>query len=407
MLRSRGYDVETAADGYRVVELATRIHPVAVVLQVGLAGPEAPELVQRIKAVAPGCRVIVVGAKRRDDAAALLRAGSDAALAADPDPRYMLWTLGRVLSGGVVLSPELARGLVETLADSVHREQQWARTLADRSRQAEALARAKAEFLGNVSHELRTPLTVIKGVAALLRRGGAPEEQGALLEEVERAADRLTAMVDELLTLAKVERGSLELDTERGDLAGLLREEADAARDRYPGIRITDSIPDDLPTEADMARIREVVSHLLDNACRYSDPGGVVGLKARLAEEGVTVSVTDRGKGIDRHQIAAAFDRPFAPGEDVLTKELAGLGLGLNLARNLVALHGGIMWAEPLPGGGSRVSFTLPPPSTGPADERPHERADPEGPPEDRRGEAGRDRRAEPEAPRAQAQPAP
>jgi signal transduction histidine kinase len=368
-LISHGCSVETAEDGYRVVELAPRVQPAALIASVGLPGPEAPELVRRIKSLAPDCRVIILGARRREDAAALLRAGCDAALSADPEPRYLLWTLGRVLVGGVVLSPDLARGLVETLADSVHREQEWARTLADRTRQAEVLARAKADFLGNVSHELRTPLTIIKGVAALLRRMDAPGDQAELLEQAERAADRLTAMVDDLLTMAELESGTLALDVSGCDLASLLVEETKAAESRHPDVTVTPLIPASVPAEADAPRIREVVRHLLDNACRYSGDEGSVSIRARVADEGVTISVTDRGEGLDRKQVSAAFGQPFAPGEDPLTKERAGLGIGLNLARNIVALHGGILWAEPLPAGGSRVSFTLPPPRPVQADE--------------------------------------
>jgi signal transduction histidine kinase len=368
-LTSHGCDVETATDGYRVLELAPRVHPAVLVASVGLPGPEPPELVRRTKEVAPDCRVIILGARRREDAAALLRAGCDAALSADPDPRYLLWTLGRVLVGGVVLSPDLARGLVETLADSVHREQEWARTLADRTRQAEVLARAKADFLGNVSHELRTPLTIIKGVSSLLRRVDAPDDREELLEQVERAADRLTAMVDDLLTMAEVEGGTLALDVSGCDLAPLLAEEASSAATRHPGVSVSPRIPDAVPAEADAPRIREVVRHLLDNACRYSRPGGSVTVRARVSDEGVTVSVTDRGEGVGRWQVSAAFGQPFAPGEDPMTKERAGLGMGLNLARNIIALHGGILWAEPLPGGGSRVSLTLPPPRPAQAEE--------------------------------------
>jgi signal transduction histidine kinase len=360
-LRNRGYEVHGAQDGYRLVELATRVQPVAVTYPIGLSGPEPAELVRRLKAVAPDCRVVVLGARRRDDAAALLRAGCDAALASEPDPQYLLWTLGRVLAGGLVLSPELARGLVETLAESVHREQEWARTLADRTRQAEALGRAKADFLGNVSHELRTPLTIIKGVASLLQRKSAADIQAELVEQVGRAADKLTAMVDNLLTLAELEHGTLKVDLAACDLASLIKEEAEEAGRRYPGVVLDVSVPKVVPAHADAPRIREVIRHLLDNACRYSKPGGTVSVRARVDEPGVTISVADRGPGLDRGQIAAAFGQPFAPGEEVLTKERAGLGLGLNLARNLVGLHGGILWAEPIPVGGSRVTFTLPP----------------------------------------------
>lgn len=370
-LVARGYDVEIAADGYRILELAPRVHPVAAILRVGLPGPELPELVRRIKAVSPDCRVIVLGARRRDDAAALLRSGCDAALTSDPDPRYLMWTLGRVLAGGVVLSPELARGLVETLAESVSREREWARTLADRTRQAEELARAKADFLGNVSHELRTPLTIIKGVASLLARKGLGGEHQDLLTEVENAADKLTSMVDDLLLLADMERGSIALNIQDCDLASLIREEVHGAAARYPEVAVESTIPESVPAEADRSRIRDVVRHVLDNAFRYSEHGASITVKVRVGDEGVTVAIADRGGGLGRSQVTAAFGQPFTPGESVMTKERAGLGLGLNLARTIVALHGGIMWGESLPGGGSKVSFTLPPPRRAESEERP------------------------------------
>jgi two-component system, OmpR family, sensor histidine kinase BaeS len=136
---------------------------------------------------------------------------------------------------------------------------------------------------------------------------------------------------------------------------------AQTAARRYPDIQLELIVPEALPALADARGIREVVRQVVDNACRYSPTDGVVTVKAGRGPEGVNVHVTDRGLGIHRGQIAAAFGGPFTPGEEVMTKERSGLGLGLHLARNLVALHGGILWAEPIPAGGTRVSFTLPP----------------------------------------------
>jgi two-component system, cell cycle sensor histidine kinase DivJ len=120
------------------------------------------------------------------------------------------------------------------------------------------------------------------------------------------------------------------------------------------------AMPPTIPGVADSRAIRGVVRQLVDNACRYSQPGGTVRVKALSSDEGIVVHITDRGPGLRRGQIAAAFGEAFSPGEEIMTKQLAGLGLGLNLGRSLLALHGGILWAEPLPGGGSRVSFTIP-----------------------------------------------
>lgn len=128
----------------------------------------------------------------------------------------------------------------------------------------------------------------------------------------------------------------------------------------HPGIAVEVVGPSNIAAVADARAVRGVVRQIVDNACRYTPPGGRVWVKAKRSDEGVSVHVTDRGPGIARGQVAAAFDQAFSPGEEVMTKQHAGLGLGLNLARSLLALHGGILWAEPLPGGGTRVSFTIP-----------------------------------------------
>jgi signal transduction histidine kinase len=270
--------------------------------------------------------------------------------------------------GGVVLDPTIARGLVESLTQSVTREREWARALAHQAQQAVELAQTKTDFLANVSHELRTPLTIIKGVAATISRLpiDAQRDRDDLLEQVEQAAEKLSGTVDGMLTQAEIHRGEFSLDFRPCDVATVIREGAGEAADGHPGIQVEVVVPNTLTVVADARAVRGVVRQLVDNACRYSDEGGTVRLKARMADEGLTVHITDRGLGVGRDKVAAAFGQAFSPGEEVLTKQRSGLGLGLNLARNLVALHGGILWAEPLPGGGSRLSFTIP--ANGPSD---------------------------------------
>src|SRR5207237_5769633 len=105
---------------------------------------------------------------------------------------------------------------------------------------------------------------------------------------------------------------------------------------------------------ADPERIAEAMAQLVDNACRFSPAGGRVEVSLRRVTEGVQFSVTDSGDGVARHIVNKAFREPFVTGADILRKERAGLGIGLHLARQLVIMHGGIMWADPLPAGGSR-----------------------------------------------------
>ncbi len=367
--------MDTAPTGYRAVEIAERTHPDAVIVRAGLPGLSPVDLVHRLKRPAPERPVVmIVDSATEETAVRVLRVGADGVLL-PATVEFLEWTVERVIEGGVVLDPQIARHLVDTLAQSVTREREWARALAHQARHAEELAQTKTDFLANVSHELRTPLTIIKGVAATIARlpVDARQDREYLLEQVEQAADKLSGTVDGMLTQAEIHRGEFSLDFRRCDLAPVMREGATDAADRHPQIEVEIVVPPTLVAVADARAVRGVVRQLVDNACRYSEEGGAVRLKARLADEGVTVHITDRGFGVGRDKVAAAFGQAFSPGEEVLTKERSGLGIGLNLARNLIALHGGILWAEPLPGGGSRLSFTIPEegPTAGPSEGEP------------------------------------
>lgn len=261
-----------------------------------------------------------------------------------------------------MIDPALASDLVDRFSDVVQREREWAKSLADITQRAENLSTAKAEFLSNLSHELRTPLTVIKGVSQVVGKfGGADAAQASMMGQLEEAATKLTRMVENLLTLAEMERGEFGLDLQESDVAEITRETAEEVASRYPDVKLDLRVPPAIPATCDPERIREVLRHIIDNACRYSEESGVVMVQARRAVEGVVVSVQDSGKGLDRGLVRAAFGEAFSVGEQVLTKERSGLGLGLNLARRLVMQHGGILTADPLPGGGSKVSFVIPP----------------------------------------------
>jgi signal transduction histidine kinase len=378
--QAAGHTVERATDGYRAIELTERTKPDAIFIQLGVDGPAGPELLRRIRVISSQARVVFIlepggGAV---SAADLLRGGADGVLSPEPDTDALYRALDGVLSGGCVLSPVVARELLEPFAQASHREREWARSLADSARQAEELASTKAEFLSNVSHELRTPLTIIKGVAqAVGRFGAATEDEAAMLAKLEEAATKLTRMVENLLMLAEMERGEFQLNVDACDMVALVREATEDTAGRYPKVTLDLRVPVAIPARADADRIREVIRQLVDNGCRYSQEGGVVTVQAKRAVEGIVVSVNDQGKGVDRRVVAAAFGEAFTPGEQVLTKEKAGLGMGLNLARNLVALHGGILSAEPLPGGGSKVSFVIP---AEPHTQKPHPPAPQEQP---------------------------
>jgi signal transduction histidine kinase len=361
-LRTRRYPTGVAEDGYRAIELAERDHPAVILARAELPGPEPGELIRRLNLCSPRSRVVMILDQTDPEASArMLRAGAQGVLLGVPRLGFLIETIHRVAEGGVVIDPEVALSLVEPFADSVARERAWSRELAGRAREVQALSQAKSDFLANVSHELRTPLTIIKAAAATLARADTiSASQADLLAEVEAASDRLTTMVEGLLTEADVERGDFVLDFAHCNVSDLVREGALEAGERFPRIRVDVTTPEVMPAVVDARAVRGVVRQLVDNACRYSKDRGMVSVKARSADEGITVHVTDRGMGVHRWRVAAAFSQAFSPGEEITTKERAGLGIGLNLARNLLALHGGILWAEPLPAGGTRVSFVIP-----------------------------------------------
>jgi signal transduction histidine kinase len=204
-------------------------------------------------------------------------------------------------------------------------------------------------------------VTVAKGIAYVLKHRGIPEdEQDEFLDQLEGSLEKLMTLVDEMLTIADLDRGTLSLKVAEVDLAPLLRHVADQLDRQYPDVTIERVIPDPLSASADPVRFAEIVRQILDNACRYTGEGTPVEIRARSMDEGVVVSITDRGEGMERRTATQAFSEPFTAGEEILRKERAGIGVGLHMARQLVVQHGGILWADPLPAGGTRVSFCLP-----------------------------------------------
>jgi signal transduction histidine kinase len=187
-------------------------------------------------------------------------------------------------------------------------------------------------------------------------------------------------LIDEMLTIADLDRGTLALKLTEVDLAPILAHVADEIGRQYPRVEIVREVADRLNGPADPVRFAEVVRQLLDNACRYSPEDRPVLLKGRAMVEGVLVSVTDHGEGVRRDVVAKAFNEPFSAGEEILRKERAGAGVGLHMARQIVLQHGGIMWADPVPAGGTRVSFVIPA-HEGQTVTRPPSMADPDAEP--------------------------
>jgi signal transduction histidine kinase len=227
-----------------------------------------------------------------------------------------------------------------------------------------AVDRAKTNFIATISHELRTPLMVLGGTSELLLRnlaGPIPEEQRTLLEAMRKSSQTVTALLNNVITIAGLESGTLHMVIEPVNLAAALDNMLWPIRKAMAvkGLELIVDIPADLPELlADETHLRIVVQQLLDNARRYTE-AGTVRLSARAIEQMVRVDVADTGYGISAEFWEHLFTR-FARGSEGINSSERGIGLGLAIARELVERQGGKIWLERTSSCGSIFSFTLP-----------------------------------------------
>jgi signal transduction histidine kinase/DNA-binding response OmpR family regulator/HAMP domain-containing protein len=230
--------------------------------------------------------------------------------------------------------------------------------------QAEEADRLKSRFLANMSHELRTPLNSVINFAYLLTMGTeGPLNPGQedLLNRIGDAGRHLLGLINDILDLAKIESGRLELYFEEVDLheliGGVLSTAAGLLHDKP--IELRREVPNDLPpVKADRTRVRQVLLNLLSNAAKFTDHGHIT-LRAAFDEAWVTLSVQDTGIGMAAEDIPKSFSE-FIQLDSDLTRQAGGTGLGLPISKRFVEMHGGQIWVESQPGVGSTFYFTLP-----------------------------------------------
>ena len=227
--------------------------------------------------------------------------------------------------------------------------------------QAEEMRR---DFVANVSHELRTPLSIFRGYLETLLDDPQqpPGELLRILEIMERHSDRLNALVEDVLSLARLESPGVELDLAEVDLAELLHSIMRDWQKRFAARQLKShlDVPGDLPLlEADESRLQEVVYNLLDNAVKYSQPGGTISLRAAVAGDRVRISVADQGIGIPEADLPRIFQR-FYRADKARSRELGGTGLGLSIVKHIAQLHSGTVEAESEPGKGTTISVLIP-----------------------------------------------
>lgn len=226
-------------------------------------------------------------------------------------------------------------------------------------RPSRELDELKSSFVAAVSHELRTPLALISGYAqTLLHIELDADRQRHYLGQIMSTTDRLSALVDQILEVVRIDSDGLRLDRRPVSVASIVRREVQDLHDGELGQRLRLDLPSDLPAvEADEAHIGQVVDNLVSNAFKYS-LGSTITIRGRARGGEVAVSVLDDGPGIPSDERDLVFER-FFRGRAVAQSRTPGSGLGLFLCRRIVEAHGGRIWLDPVPNGTS-ISFSLP-----------------------------------------------
>jgi len=225
------------------------------------------------------------------------------------------------------------------------------------------LERTREEFVANVSHELRTPLSLIKGYVETLLDGAKdnPEVAGKFLQTIDRNAERLRLLIEDLLTISELESGRVKLNLQTVALQPLVAKVFNDLQSRAATKRIEFfNQLTDLAVRADTDRLEQVLANLIDNAIKYGRPEGTVKVGACATTGGqIETFVQDDGPGIPAESLERLFER-FYRVDKARSREQGGTGLGLSIVKHIIQNHGGRVWATSEPGKGATFFFTLP-----------------------------------------------
>jgi signal transduction histidine kinase/ActR/RegA family two-component response regulator len=261
--------------------------------------------------------------------------------------------------------------MLERIGDREQRLRKMIVELEEARDQAESAARSKSSFLANMSHEIRTPMNGVMGMIALLKQGELTEQQRAYFETIERSADALLLIIDDILDFTKIEAGRLKL----GKSAFRLRDSLSSIEALFSepasqkGLALTFAVDKAIPEliVGDAGRIRQILLNLIGNAVKFTDAGDIR-VKAGISEGGggpqVRFSVTDTGPGIHPDDQARIFGE-FYQADVSLTRAHGGTGLGLAITEQLVQLMGGRIGFDSSWGKGSSFWVELPMPTPG------------------------------------------
>jgi two-component system sensor histidine kinase KdpD len=269
---------------------------------------------------------------------------------------------GKILGSIGAIGPAVSEPALQAIAN-------MAGTAVERARQQDAASRLEAArqnerlrsiLLDALAHDFTTPLTSIKGAITAVRSAYQHEaEEDDLLEVVEEESDKLTGMIDETVAMARIEPGRARIQRRQLCIINLIRSSVDRLKSLLDGRPLDIQVHEGIsPVSADPDMIGLALRQLIGNAVKYSPPGSTIAISAIQADDIVTVRVRDQGPGIPRNEIESIFER-FYRGSRT-QDSVAGTGMGLSVARDIINAHQGRLWVENRPEGGAQFSFSLP-----------------------------------------------
>lgn len=227
------------------------------------------------------------------------------------------------------------------------------------SLQERRLNALKSDFIANVSHELKTPLSVVRMFAELLTTGrvASPQKQRQYLEMISRESERLSALIENVLDFAALERGKQSYTREEADLLEIVQRGVETVRPRLENLEINVLAPETLPrVSVDPQAVLLAIINLLDNAVKYGE-GSDIDISLQVKSREIWIQVRDRGPGIPREEARRVFDRFYRVRRS--GQQIRGSGIGLSLVKHIADAHGGRAWVENTQDGGAIVSFSV------------------------------------------------
>jgi signal transduction histidine kinase len=389
ILQLDGYDVATTTSGVVARSMVRENEYDLVLTDLRLEDGDGLDVLRAVRETFPETvTIMLTGYASLESAVQALRAGAYDYLIKPSEVEELRSTVARGIERrrlGTELKARVAeleganREIAELNTSLQRRVDEATAELKERYEQLKELDRMKSQFLSIASHELKTPITAMSGFLQVALRRVRRLSEGATtpeqvnegmrliteqLDVVYRQTGRLARLIDELLDVSRIQTGRIEFRYTEVDMGELAEEVAQRMQLTTTSHQITVQRDSKTVVTADRDHLEQVLNNLVTNAIKYSPSGGAIDIDVRPQDGGVRLSVTDQGIGIPEKELESIFGL-FYRSPDRAARDAAGMGLGLYISKEIVARHGGRIWAESTGQKGSTLSVQLPRVPTG------------------------------------------